>query len=253
MPEFIFQGPLKDNPLPEVLQKIYYYKVPGVLTVTHGPASKQIFISGGEVIFATSNLPDDRLGEFLLSRGRISQAQYDESVARMKATGRRQGAMLVEIRALTPQGLFECVKLQVMAIVWSLFNWPEGQVTFKVGKYKDDEIIKLHLDTRYAILHGIKLIEDPRRVVRLLGQREDVLEPTDNALTLLPGLPLAPEDKQVFRLVDGSRNLIDLIKSAPCDSGTTAKILYALYVLGLVRKKSSVISITVPTRKKIEG
>ncbi len=250
MAEFIFQGPLAENPLPEVLQKIHYYKVPGVLRVSREDGHKQIFISGGEIIFATSTFPGDRLGEFLLDRARITQEQYDLSVARMKETGRRQGAVLVEAGVLTAQELYEAVKEQVMAIVWSLFDWTDGEITFKVGKFKEDEVIKLSLDTRAAILRGIKGMKDPKRVVKWLGRKEEVFEPTDHALALLPSLPLTAEDRLVFRLVDGQRSLLDILRTSTTDSGSTAKILYALYILGLVRRRDTALRITVtPSRR----
>lgn len=251
MAEFIFQGPLKENPLPEVLQKIHYYKVPGVLRVSRADGHKQVFISGGEIIFATSTFPGDRLGEFLLDRARITQEQYELSVARMKQTGRRQGAVLVEAGILTAQELYEAVKEQVMAIVWSLFDWTEGEITFKVGKFKEDEVIKLSLDTRSAILRGIKGMKDPKRVVKWLGRKEEVFEPTDHALALLPTLPLTAEDRLVFRLVDGQRSLLDILRTSTADSGSTAKILYALYILGLVRRRDNALRITVPTPHRI--
>jgi hypothetical protein len=238
MPEYIFKGPLADNPLPEVLQKINYYKVPGVLTVASATCTKHIFISGGEVIFAASTLEEDRLGEFLLERGRITLEQYDKSVVLMKQSGKRQGTVLVESGTLTPQELYQAVKEQVMAIVLSLFNWPEGEVTFKVGRYKDDEIIKLNLDTRNAILQGIKSVKDTKRVVKWLGRKEDVFEPTDHALAILPTLPLTADDKRVFRLVDGVRTFLGVLQASSMDATATAKTLYALYILGLIKKKT---------------
>jgi len=246
MPDYIFKGSLAENPLPEVLQKINYYKVPGVLTAEDSHGKKQIFIVGGEIIFASSSFPQDRLGEFLLEQERITSAQYETSVRDMRSTNKRQGTVLVEAGVLTPQELFESVKQQVMAIVWSLFDWIDGEVTFNVGKYKDDEIIKLNLDTRFAILEGIKRMKDPKRLVKRLGRREDVFEPTDHALALLPSLPLSTEDKGVFRLVDGERTFLQVIQTSSVDSGKTAKILYALFILGLIRKKNDSVSIATP-------
>ncbi len=252
MPDYIFKGSLAENPLPEVLQKINYYKVPGVLTAEDPQGRKQIFIVGGEIIFASSSFPQDRLGEFLLARKRITPEQYERSVLDMKSTGKRQGTVLVEAGVLTPQELFETVKQQVMAIVWSVFNWTDGEITFHVGKYKDDEIIKLNLDTRYAILEGIKGIKDPKRLVKRLGRKEDVFEPAERALSLLPNLPLSPEDRAVFRLVDGERTFLRVIQASPLESGRTAKILYALFILGLIRTRNDSISIVIP-RKGVTG
>ncbi len=243
MSDYIFKGSLAENPLPEILQKINYYKVPGVLTVSSALGSKQIYISGGNVIFASSTFDNDRLGEFLLRAGRISLAQYDRSVQVMKATGKRQGAALVEMGVLKPQELLQAVKEQVTAIIWSLFNWPDGTVSFAVGRFKDDEIIKLNLDSRQVILQGIQAIEDPKRIVRWLGRKEEVFEPTDNALALLPSLPLSPEDRQILRLINGMRSFLEILQAAPGDTAAAAKTLYALYTLGLVRKKQRAVKI----------
>lgn len=243
MKDYIYEGEIGETPLPEVLQKINYYKVPGVLTVTNSKGSKEIFISGGEVIFASSTFKDDRLGEFLLARKKITQADYDKSVELLKTTGKRQGKIFIELGVLTPSELLELVKEQVMAIVWSLFDWIEGKITFKVGKFKEDEVIKLNLDTRLVILEGIKRISEPKRVVKWLGKRDDVFEPTENALALLPTLPLNLDEKRIFRFVDGRRTFLMLLEVSPIDSGQTAKILYALYVLGLIKKKESGIKI----------
>lgn len=245
MKEYIYEGDLIETPLPEVLQKINYYRVPGVLTVSNEMGKKEIFISGGEVIFASSSFEEDRLGEYLLSKGVISQAQYDKSVELLKATGKRQGKIFIEMGALTPQQLLEVVKEQVTAIVWSLFNWVQGRITFKVGKFKEDEVIKLNLDTRVVILEGIKRINDPKRVVKWLGKKEDIFEPTENALVLLPSLPLSIDEKRIFRYVDGRRTFINLLEISPLDSAKTAKILYALYILGLIKKRDSGIKIKV--------
>ncbi len=247
MPDYIFEGALAENPLPEVLQKIYCYRVPGVLTASRPDGSKQIYISGGEVTFASSTYEEDRLGEFLLRKEIITRAQYDESVRILKTTGKRQGSIFVEMGALAPRDLYRAVKEQVVAIVWSLFNWSDGRISFNVGKYKEDEIIKLNLDTRTVILEGIKKVEDAKRVVRWLGRREDVFEPTASALALLSTVGLTPEDKKVFRAVDGVRNFLDILKVTHLDSGETAKTLYAIYVLGLVQKKDTAIRITAKT------
>lgn len=237
MKDYIYEGDLSETPLPEVLQKINYYKVPGVVTCSNELGKKEIFISGGEVIFATSTFENDRLGEFLLAKNRITKEQYDQSVEILKKTGKRQGKIFIELGVLTPNELLEVVKEQVVNIVWSLFNWTEGKITFKVGKFKEDEVIKLNLDTRFVILEGIKKINDPKRIVKRLGKKEDIFEPSENSLILLPTLPLSVEEKRIFRLVDGKRTFINLIELSPLESGETVKVIYALYVLGLIKKK----------------
>jgi len=40
-----------------------------------------------------------------------------------------------------------------------------------VGKFKEDEVIKLNLDTRVVILEGIKRINDPKGCKKDLARR----------------------------------------------------------------------------------
>lgn len=239
MTDYIFQGSLSDNPLPVVLQKIHYYKVPGVLVAENPPAKKGIYISGGEVIFATSNQEDDRLGEYLLSRGVITKAQYDRSVILLKQTGKRQGNIFIDIGAISPSELFSYVKDQVISIVWSLFNWQVGMVTFRVGKFKEDEVIKLHIDTRKIIIDGIKKINNVKWIIQILGGRDGVYLPNDDALSLLDQLPIGTEEKKIFRFVDGIRNIEEIVKVSHVDQSLACKIIYALNVLGIIKKKDS--------------
>ena len=89
MRDYIYEGDISETPLPEVLQKINYYRVPGVLNAACEKGRKDIYISGGEVIFASSTFDDDRLGEFLLAKKKITQEQYDRSVELLISTGNR--------------------------------------------------------------------------------------------------------------------------------------------------------------------
>jgi hypothetical protein len=70
---FEFRGDLALTPLPEVLETIHGYKVPGVLSAMKDGIEKKIFISHGDVIFATSGDRHDSLGDYMLRTARISQ------------------------------------------------------------------------------------------------------------------------------------------------------------------------------------
>ena len=59
----------------------------------------------GRVVFATSNLPTDRLGEVLIRDGKITVEEYEASVRGLHK-GKRQGRVLVESGALSPGELW---------------------------------------------------------------------------------------------------------------------------------------------------
>src|SRR5205085_3814472 len=60
------QGSLEETPLSAVLRPLVRAGKTGHLRCVRGRVTKTIYLSEGRLIFATSNHPDDRLGEMLL-------------------------------------------------------------------------------------------------------------------------------------------------------------------------------------------
>lgn len=245
--KFEFRGDLAQMPLPEVLETINRYRVPGVLDCTRGGWNRKIYIQGGELTFATSNNLEDSLGDFLLRKGRITRFQYDESVVLLKATRKRQGVVLVEMGVLTAKDLFTAVVEQVKEIVWDTFNWETGEVTFSVGKFKEDEIIQLHIPTRSAILRGVAAMRDARRVVSRMGPSWSVWEPTWEPAEPVE-LGMTEPETRLLEAVDGKKSLLDLTKEGGLGQAENARLLYAFSCLRLIRRKEERAGIKVQYR-----
>ncbi|HEX6177936.1 MAG TPA: DUF4388 domain-containing protein, partial [Thermoanaerobaculia bacterium] len=99
-PRPVYETDLAQTPLPELLVTIYRHKAPGTLDCHRGNELKEIFLDRGHIVFAASNQVRDSLGDRLLNEGRITREQYDESVRRLVATGKRQGTILTEMNVL---------------------------------------------------------------------------------------------------------------------------------------------------------
>src|SRR5512139_733633 len=117
-----FRGNLRDYSLPRILIELNRSRETGTLSITTSHFTKKIYIREGNVIFASSTFEDDRLGEMLIKAGKITMGQYDKSVELLKSTGKRQGAILVELGYITPKDLFWGVNYQVKEIIYSLFQ-----------------------------------------------------------------------------------------------------------------------------------
>src|SRR3954468_13848049 len=94
------EGRTNDLPIPDLLQHLRKTGATGVLTITSGGARKAVYLKEGRVVFAGSNLPNDRLGEILLREGKITVEEYEESIKAL-TKGKRQGRVLVEMGALS--------------------------------------------------------------------------------------------------------------------------------------------------------
>lgn len=236
-PRFEYRSDLSGTPLPEVLLTIHKYRVPGTIDCSRDEERKSIYIDQGNIIFATSSETSDSLGDRLLAKGVISQQQYDESVSRLQAPGnrKRQGTILVEMGALQPRELFVSVLDQVQAIVWSVFEWETGAVTFAPGRDKHTEFIKLSIPTPEAVLEGVRHRGDPKRLLGRIGKRTTVVERTSGRPP--EDLSLEPSEMEFLESVDGKKTLADIVAAGPVPPPQAARLLYAFFILGLLRHR----------------
>ena len=101
-----FRGTLARLSLPELLRELQSVRASGILSLVAGGARKALYVKEGRVVFATSNLPDDRLGERPAPRRQDHRRGVRGSIKAHLAHGRRQGKALVEIGVLTPDDLW---------------------------------------------------------------------------------------------------------------------------------------------------
>ncbi len=232
--EFVFRGDLESDSLPGMLATIHRHGVPGVLECSRGEVTKCVYFATGDIIFATSTDRGESLGETLMREGLITEDQLRLSSDELRRTpGRRHGTVLVQMGFLEPHELGSAVRNQVQSIVWSLFTWTEGSVTFRVGTFRSDEVYKIKIPTARAIFEGCRYLPDPKLVTARLGGRSSVLKPVRRP-PHLDGLELDAEEQELLDLVDGQRTLYELCQAGSLNPGVIARILYAAMVLRLV-------------------
>ena len=233
--KFQFDGNLAETPLPKVLATINRYRVPGVVTAKRQEALKRIFLDGGRVVFATSSDLSDALGAFLVRRGMLTPEQLAESGRRIALTGKRQGEVLVDMGLLTPSQMAGAVLAQISAILWTVFDWEEGQVTFEVGRFRAEEKIQIDLPLEQVIRDGLMKAADPKLLVKRIGPSWTVLERVENAT---PAIPLSGDEQKYLELVDGKTPFVDLCRKGPGDAAHNARLLFLFFCLDLIQRKS---------------
>jgi len=232
----VFQTDLGSTPLPEILVTIHRYKAPGLLECVRGAETKEIFVDRGRIVFATSNQVRDSLGDKLLSLGKISQEQYDESVRRLVATGKRQGTILTEMRVLAPDDMIAAVREQIQVIIWSVFSWDSGNVTFTPGRDKHKEFVKVDIPIPGAVVQGVRQIPDAKALMVRLGRKTTVFTRTE---TSYEELALDADEQRLLDSVDGTRTLYDLVNIPPLQQSMNARILYAFSALQMIAARKS--------------
>ncbi|MEW6068355.1 MAG: DUF4388 domain-containing protein [Nitrospirota bacterium] len=221
-------GHLNQYPLADILLDLQRSRKNGILEIKNAPISKRIYIKNGDSVFATSNHEDDRLGEVLLRAGKITIDQYNQSSDMIKKTGRRQGTILVELGYLKAQELPWAVRHQVEEIILSLFQWEDGEFIFLEGLLPSDEVITLKLSTANLIYRGIKRISSFKYIKNSLPSMDMIPYFSVDPLNLFQHINLDRSDKDILSLIDGKRNIQEILSSSQLDNFQTMKTLYAL-------------------------
>ena len=224
------KGNLSALPLPELLIQLRRSASTGILSVELEGTRKAIYFHNGRVVFATSNSPNDRLGETLLRLGKISVEEYELSLQQI-SHGRRQGKVLIEMGAMAPQDLWEGVETQVREIVFSLFEWSAGDFVFESTSLPQKEKVTVSFDALTLVLEGLRRI-DPEGALK--GRYPDpglILECIKDA----DQGDLEPFERHILAVVDGQRSVAEICRESEIGDGETQKTLYALFCAGFMR------------------
>ncbi|MDY7095830.1 MAG: DUF4388 domain-containing protein [Acidobacteriota bacterium] len=234
---FQYRGELSKTALPEMLFTIDRFQVPGVIEARRDGIVKQVYIKEGSVIHATSSDRDDSLGTYLYKKGKLGAEVYAATMRDRRRRNKRYGEVLVERGILSPGEVYEGIRAQIEAIVWSLFYWQEGEVAFSIGEFRDVDMLRIQLPMRQVILQGIKCAPNAKALVGRLGRKDTIFQ-TNFVVNDIIELALDEIDYQLLQLVDGRKSLYEICSAGPMSPSENAKLMYAFQVLQLVRRKA---------------
>jgi len=196
---------------------------------------KKVYFKNGDVTFAASSLVPDRLGDMLLRTGRLTQAQFDASTELIKSTGKKQGAILVQLGFMTPQVLVGAVKEQVKQIILSLFAVRMGSYRFDEGPLPMADIVPLQMSTGNLILDGVTGLEwnDLRRS---LPSPTSIIRPATDPSCLFQDAQLTADQQAVFSQIDGKRSIEEICRLAGIGDFNAMKAVYVLLALRMAEE-----------------
>lgn len=135
----------------------------GKLVVTRGAVRRSVTFREGQVVFAHSTEPWQRLGGALVRLGLITAEKLAEALEQVKP-GARLGQVLTRNGTLTPARLYAAMTHVVREIVLDLFSETEGELLFIEGVVAADDVVKLGEPTRALAMEGIRRAEEVQRL-----------------------------------------------------------------------------------------
>lgn len=228
-------GSIEDTSVPELLKSVLGSGETGVLTFRKGDVNKSVHLHMGRIVYARSSNPDERLGEDLLLRGKISARQYLEA-SRLIAPGRRLGTILVELGALEPEDLIGAIEHHVKEILLDVFTWSRGEYELTMTEPGKDDVIALNLSTEALIMEGMRRSRSWSAIFRGIGSDLDAVPvPTGNQEALLK-IELSEEEQELVAHANGRATIDQICQVSYLSNLETCRLLWAMMVLGVIRR-----------------
>lgn len=226
-------GLLKYYPLYDILLDLQRSDSTGFLEISKDLIYKRIYFDSGVMLFATSNLEEDRIAEILLKSGKITNDQYYHVVSVMTKGNRLQGKVFVDLGYLKPHDFMLAVKYQAEEIILGLFLWRDGDVKFKETPLPAN-IIRLKLSASNLIFQGINKINNPEYFKHISPPLDTVLYYSNDPINLFQDILFAEKDKYVLSLLDGHLTIKEILSISSLGSFQTLKVLCALLVTRMI-------------------
>jgi len=200
------KGELKTMLLLDVIQWLVNNLKTGILHIRSPRGiSKRIYFKNGQILSTASSDPREYLGQFLISRGLITEKQLNMAMETQFKSGIKLGKILIMAGILEEKDLARMLKLKAEETLYDLFLWEEGEFNFEELSEIKEELIPMSLDATSLILEGIRRKDEWGRISKIIKSTKVVLSKKEE-LSNEKG-QISPFELKVLEEVDGKKSL----------------------------------------------
>ncbi len=232
-------GSLAHTPFAEVLRRIALEDLSGDLQVTSPSAIKTVYFDRGFVVFASSDLKSDRLGESMTEAGRISPHEFALASMLMKTTRQKFGKVLVEAGIVSEEELGPHVAAQVNRIVLSLFSEKRGMYSFDERPCSIPMELMVSLSVYRILIEGIRRMTGKELVLGGLPSLDTDVHIVDRPPFTLDFDKLRPAEKAVLKSVRDGASIRQITKAVGGNEGVALRACYGLLSAGILEASIS--------------
>jgi Flp pilus assembly protein TadD len=230
------RGTLQEAGLPDVIQMLHLGRRSGCLALADRGRHASVFFSDGWIIDAKIVNRPDRIGDLLVNAGSVSAEQLAEAVQRQtKHPGQRIGEILVGQGVLSAKDLQKMLQRQVEEAIYSLFNWRGGSFTFEAGLETEVGAEQVRISPDRLLLEGARRV-DEWAVIQKKVPEFDLIFAVDPAHREATGLGYTEVQRRLHPLLDGRRDVRDLVEESGLTEFEVCQALYALLSAGIIHR-----------------
>jgi hypothetical protein len=222
-----------------LMARMFEAEFTGRITFRNGDWEKSIQFEDGRPVFATSNLPHDRMGDLLFREGKITRDQHARSRELVVESGRRMGEVLVEMGYLKRRELLPAVRRHIEDVIYSLFGWATGQYAIAPGDFASGERIRLSRHPAAMILEGVRRKVGPEPLMEIVGEPLSVMMIRDGAQidSIIEVADLSTVERSALKAFDGEKSIADVAEALHIDVANLYQLAYGLIVMGVADSK----------------
>lgn len=226
------QGKLSDMNAEKLLQAYRQQRATGILTFENPRSGRwQLYFMEGDIIAATTELEDLRLGRMLYRSGKVTRAQLDAALSLRRETF-TVGEALVSKGAITSEERSNALTAQFREILFTTFLFHQGTWNFVPQDAIFADNLQLFFDSDELIAEGVRLATEVKVLARELETDEHIYQRVGTR----PSRSLRREQEEFLRLVDGQRSTAELFVLSPLERLATLQLLTQLIEQGQLRK-----------------
>jgi hypothetical protein len=233
------EGELRDFNILEVIQLLGQQEKTGVLRVWGlGKQGDEagIYFFEGKITHTTSTerTRGDFLGERLAKTGVISRDDLQAALRNQKKSGRFLGEIVVEEGMAEEQVVLNALYIQVHELVYEVSQLKEGRFKFEALLGERFPAVSVQLNADEVMLNILKMVDEWPEMEKKVPPPTMILQ---KAGTLEKhGITLSEDHDAVYRLVDGTKSVQDIIDMSLLSKFATLEILASLLAEGDIKE-----------------
>ncbi|MCI0597307.1 MAG: DUF4388 domain-containing protein, partial [candidate division Zixibacteria bacterium] len=229
------EGSLNRFSVAEVFQLLSFSRKTGTLGLQRNEEVAMVYFKQGNVIYAYTPQQKIPLGELLVGQGVLTEKQLTAALAEKdKNPSRKIGEILVKSGFVSRSQMEEAVRRQVEELIYRLLHWEVGNFKFYENEFPTEEEVLIHISTENLILEGVRRLDELEEVKQRLPEFGTVLivKPIPSQRTR--DVALKGDEWNILSLIDGRKDIFQIIERSNTDRLTTLKNLAALFMSGLI-------------------
>lgn len=236
-----YQGNLDDVPLVGLFYAISSNAQTGVANVRRDQIHKEVFFKEGWIVSASTNKSEERLGDFLVRRKVVTQTHLEQMADQAQREGVKLGRFLVDKGLLLRKELCQLLDFQIKEILCDLFSWKEGEFYFFEREVEEEDTVVSYTPLDIALFAARRAL-DFSTFRKMVPHNKIIfhIPPYIEQAKLKIMEELDANENFIFSLIDGRRNIDQLINFSGGDEVFTTNILHRLLLMGLIGKSKDI-------------